>query len=320
MRRAIPLILLSLLVLAGCTEDGRFGVTFINQGEHTIDDGQTIIGNVFVAGGDVVLEPRGAIDGSLYVLGGDVFVDSRVEGDVAALGGSVTIADNAVIAGNFYTAGSEVQRSAAAQIAGEETSVAGQRVSPIAADGAAAIAGRLLGLLGMTILVSLLAGFLVRLMPQVTGRVSTTAFENPVMSGSLGLLLLLVLPALLVFMVFTIVLIPFTLAGLAILVLFVSYGMVGIGRGTGEVLASRLHWNLTPPVAAMLGTAVIAVLLSLVSLVPIAAEVMLAIVGALALGAVVLSGFGTRIYQPPDYDAIATGESEGARQASQATS
>lgn len=294
---ALFLFGLLLLFLAGCGEDGRYGATFINQGEHVIESGEVMTSDVAVAGGTVVFEQGSLLRGSIYLMGGDLTIDGTIDGDVSALGGMITLSDNASISGDFYVAGSEVSRAGAAVIGGEENALDPEGMG---LGQGQSITGFLWRLVSTTLLMAGLAALTVRLMPTLTRRLSATSTGYPLVSGALGLLLLLVLPILLVFMAFTIVLIPITIVGLLLLLLIMGYGVIGLGRGIGERLARWRNWRTTPSQAAATGTISITILLNLLSLVPIAGEVSLALVGAVALGSVVLSGFGTRVYEPPD--------------------
>jgi hypothetical protein len=201
--------------------------------------------------------------------------------------------------GDFYVAGSGVTREPGAEIGGEETSLSAQELGLAQRRSALNVAWQVVS---TTLILGLLAALSVRLMPALTLRLARTSTQYPVMSGALGVLILLVFPILLVFMAFTIILIPVTVIGGLILALLVGYGVIGLGRGIGERVSGWRSWPLSPPVSAAIGTGSIALVLNLIALVPFAAEVPLALVGAVATGSVVLSGFGTRNYEPPEYE------------------
>jgi hypothetical protein len=300
MARLLSLLLLGALMLAACGEDGRYGMTFINQGDHIIDPNERMVSDVAIAGGTMALEEDAHLAGTIYLFGGELSVEGRVDGDVAALGGSISLGDNSHISGDFLVAGSEVKRSPGATIAGEETELSSQEL--VTSQASRSLTGFLWQLVITTLLLGALAGLSVKLMPTLTHRLSHTSTDFPIISGALGLLLLLVLPIFLVFMAFTIVLIPATIAGIVVLGVLVAYGVIGVGRGIGERLALRREWKIGPALAATIGTALIVVLLNVAYLIPFAGEILLVILGAIGIGSVVLSGFGRRVYEPPVYE------------------
>jgi hypothetical protein len=300
MARLLSLLLLGAVMLAACGEDGRYGITFINQGDHVLEPNEQMVSDIAIAGGTMEVEDEAHVSGTIYLFGGELMIDGTVDGDVAALGGSISLGDNSHISGDFLVAGSEVEQLPGATIAGEETALSSQEL--VASQSSRSLTGFLWQMVMTTLLLGALAGLSVKLMPTLTRRLSRTSTAFPLISGALGLLLLLVLPIFLVFMAFTIVLIPATIAGLVVLAVLVAYGVIGVGRGIGERIAHRREWHIGSALAAMIGTSLIAVLLNVAGLIPFAGEISLAIVGAIGLGSVVLSGFGRRIYEPPDYD------------------
>jgi hypothetical protein len=294
---SLTAIVLGLVILVGCTEDGRYGITFINQGTHVIESGQQMTSDVAIVGGSVTFEDETQLTGTIYLFGGELTLNGEVEGDVAALGGSILLEDQSSISGDFYVAGSDVTRAAGATIAGEETNLSAQELGLGQRRSALDVVWQAVS---TTLVIALIAGLSVRLMPTLTKRLARTSTGYPVMSGALGVLMLLIFPILLVFMAFTIILIPLTLIGGFVLALLVGYGVIGLGRGVGERVSRWRSWPLSPSVSAAIGTGAISFALNLIALVPIAAEISMVVVGAVAFGSVVLSGFGTRVYEPPE--------------------
>jgi hypothetical protein len=49
----VAVVMFALVILAGCTESGRYGMTFINQGTHVIESGQNMTSDIAIAGGSV---------------------------------------------------------------------------------------------------------------------------------------------------------------------------------------------------------------------------------------------------------------------------
>jgi hypothetical protein len=147
-------------------------------------------------------------------------------------------------------------------------------------------------------LLGLAAAATVRFIPHALGRVSRAATRQALVSGSLGLLVAVVAPALIVMMAFTVILVPLALLSLLAAGFVVAYGWIALGTALGNRLASRLHRPAGPSLRAFLGTWLFLLLLGVVELIPVAGSLLSLLVAIIALGAVLLTRFGTRTFVP----------------------
>ncbi len=111
-----------------------------------------------------------------------------------------------------------------------------------------------------------------------------------------GFLSLLAIPALLIGLALTICLIPFMLVGVMVFVAAIVYGWIGIGLEVGERLTRTFRWHLDPAAAAGLGTQVISLVANGINFIPRIGWLAPTLVGALGLGAVLLTRFGRQGY------------------------
>lgn len=133
--------------------------------------------------------------------------------------------------------------------------------------------------------------------PALLARVAEAATQHPLVGGAVGLLSGLVAPALLVLMAFTVVLLPVTTVGLILAVLVVGYAQMALGWAAGQWLARRRGWAAGR--ATFAGTLALLVALWLLRLIPVAGDLLAMLVTLVAVGAVLLTRFGTVAYQPP---------------------
>lgn len=303
-RLLVP-VLVGLLV-SGCSspaETGRWSATLITQNEHTVESGQTLLGDTLVAGGEVLVDQGAEHRGSLTVLAGQARIEGHLDGDLTVLGGSAVLADGAEITGDLAAAGGAVTQAPGAVVRG---SISRSPDPPAVLGGSTPTRGpvdRLLRALAAVAVVAALAWLAARVVPRSLGRTQDAALRFPVVSGALGALVLVSVLPLVASMVFTLFLIP--LAGIVLLGLAATtlYGLVALGQGlAGRVLRERGQPG-RGPVAAALGTAVLVAALQVVALVPVVGVVMVATTVVVALGAAFLTGFGLRPYVPPD-DAV----------------
>jgi hypothetical protein len=134
--------------------------------------------------------------------------------------------------------------------------------------------------------------------------VAQTIATQPVISGALGLLTLVVTPALFLVLAITIILIPLGLIGLLIFGLALLFGWIALGLDMGNRMATLFHTQWSTPVSAGLGTLVLSLVVNLALVVTgewwwLLCCVGLPLVGVLmmvGLGGVVASKFGTAVY------------------------
>jgi len=292
--KTVVLILAALLilVLTGC---GPRDSGMVIGDNYRLESGETLNNDLTVIGGNAVLEEDSTVDGDIAVMGGNVSIAGTVEGDIAVMGGNVMLEDTAVVEGQVSSMGGTVQRAPGAQVDRiEDTDDAGDIIfmrPPGFRVGFDPIGGTLTGIFqalaaaALAILVNLFAA---RQM-DLTGR---TALSQPIMTGGLGLLTLMVLPVMLIILMITIILIPVSLIGLLILGIAVLFGWLAMGLILGRQVAVWLKQNWSEPVNAGVGTFILA-LLGLFPCLGFLANLLIAMMG---LGAVLLTRFGTRIY------------------------
>jgi hypothetical protein len=119
-----------------------------------------------------------------------------------------------------------------------------------------------------------------------------------VVCAAMGILVGIVGPILLVFMAFTVILIPATLIGLVIGALMVAYGWIGFGRAFGRWLVDRLNLQVGRAGRAFLGTLVFMILIDLISIIPFVGSLIALLAVTIGLGAVMLTRFGLREFVP----------------------
>lgn len=303
--RLMALAVLLWALLAGCADTsspeltGRYSLTVVTEHEHILAADQVGVGPLVVAGGTVVLEPGTQHQGTVLALAGDLVVQGTVDGDLLALGGDVTLTEGSVVTGDLQQAGGTLDRQAGAQVGGRVVQDAdvGQVLGGTSEDAGDGWAGRLLWLVVTVVAAAAAAALLVRLAPAASARVRDAGTHHPVVSGALGTLVLVMAPALVVSMVFTVLLVPLALVLLVLLGGLVAYGLLGLGRGLGERLTRR---RATSPVrSAALGSSLLVAGLHLLGWVPLAGPVVLVVLAAVGTGAVLLTGLGTRRYVPP---------------------
>ena len=293
MKRALLLMAVALL-LGGCGEEGSIGGLVVLEGRHTIDDETTLFGDLFVLDGHVDLRPGARITGSAFVLGGEVVIGGAVDGDIAVVGGRLRLTDEATVAGGLRRGGGQVARA-------DGASVGSELVSPVAVDAIIGLTRQApeadrwsAWVIVQLAVLALLAAVAVRLARRGLDRMADAVSTQPMVPVATGVLGLIVGLSLLVFMVFTVVLIPVALLLAMTGVLGAALGLVSLGLLAVRRTLGPSAFGGRASLQGAAGSVAIAVTLLLASRVPLIGEIAVGVVAATALGAWLVTRFGTR--------------------------
>jgi hypothetical protein len=268
-----------------CTE-GHRGPSFNSAVE--VADGEVVCSDLTAFGGSVTI--HGVVKGDVVVFGGNVVIDGAVNGNVTTYGSNLTLQDGAQVDGDVHVCGgvwtgssdSPLHRSVFSctrSLGTLLTSISGANMR-----------------FWSTLVWVILGMLLTSLLPEHIMLVRTTAKSKMGRSFVLGLLSVLLAPAILAVLVGLIISIP--------LAILVSVGLIGawvLGTvAVGWIVGDYLVRSVVPQhnsrlLQVIVGMAALALAGSLPSVglwITIGS-------GLVGLGAVLLSRFGTRLYGPP---------------------
>jgi len=317
MNRKIKLALLitTLVILAfpgGVLAKEALDDRIVAGGTFTLESGEVLDGSLIVFGGSAIIESGAAVAGDVVVFGGTASIDGLVEGSILGVGGTLNLSEHAVVEGDLSTLGGTFNQD-------EGAIVEGGVITGLRIPGLSVVPPRVsipdLPRVGTMfrqnfnpfwegawfILRSLLwaasAALIVMFIPNVTERVSQTAVNQPFLSGGVGCLTAVVAPIALVILAITLIMLPVSLLGVLLLVAAWFFGRIAIGFEIGRRLGRAFDRNWAPPLAAGAGTFLLSVVVDGAgSFIPCVGWILPAIVGGIALGAVILSRFGTQTY------------------------
>lgn len=285
----IPLLIAALFMLgSGGSPPGTVQLLLTGQamlGSAVGVTAGTQPGAVIVADTTAHLPAGAELEGPVHVIGGELTVDGHVAGDVVQLAGTVVVGPDATIAGELRHVAGTLEVDPAADVA-RRTSVA------VASDDAGG-AGTYVPLAVSTLLLALLAGWLARSRPRLLGNVADAVTSHPVIVLTVGVLLGLTSIALIVFMGFTLVLLPVALVALTVGAVALAAGTIGLGHAVGRRMP-----GVSPPVGTALGVVVTVVALQVVGLVPVVGGLVAIAVLLAGLGATILTYFGLVRFEP----------------------
>jgi len=297
----------------------------------TLESGDTYSGDLVVFGGNVTIEEEAQLEGNLVIFGGTASSNGDVEGDVVIIGGQVNLDENAVVSGDVVTIGGQLERAEGAEVGGEvvnnippDVNIPNGQIPPTPDFELPNVVnvgfnpfmefGRVLG---SSIFMAILGMLAALFFQERLDRVSNAIVAQPLMTSSIGLLTIVVM----VLVAITIILLPFVVLGLIPLAFAWLFGVISIGREIGDRFARAVRQDWAPVITTGLGTFALVFVVNSVhsmnNLLPFMACVtwiIPAIVGLVAIGAVVVTRFGARpvqspaltVYSPPPADPPAT--------------
>ncbi len=317
----VSLVLLALFLLPAAPAfaqggpGGGNGRVIIGQ-DFTLKSGDSVNGDLVVIGGQVVIEQGATVYGDTVVIGGSLSMNGKATGNAVVIGGVVNLGSQSSVAGDLVTIGGALQRAEGSQVGGNVvTNLPPPRftvpVVPTAPQAAippalpqpgvdmivrpfATAAGILLQGIGLAALAMLLTVFL---HPQLD-RVAQAVTGQPLISGSIGLLTILLAPITLLILIVTILLIPVALAAVVLLALAWLFGVVAFGIEVGDRFTKAIHRTWEPVVSAGVGTFLLSIGIGIVNQIPCVGWLAPVIVGLVGLGAAVITIFGTRAVPP----------------------
>jgi predicted flap endonuclease-1-like 5' DNA nuclease len=313
MKRAgllVGVVLVVLLLAAAAAPmafaQGITGDKVVMGDNYVLAAGETLDGNLAVLGGTAEIENGATVRGDVSVLGGSLEVDGTVTGNVTVLGGSTQLNESAVIEGDLANLAGSVRRAPGAVVRGDTfNGFAPGRITP---RGTTPFWGSergtpqswfsrfinwQLGTIGSILLMGLLGLVLVLVAPRAVGRVASAAAVQPALAFGIGFLTLI-----LGLLAGALLLIACGLGLLVWLALVAAtvLGWIGVALWLGQRLLKALSMRSASAVAQVL---VGVVLITLLSRLPCIGWLFSIVFGSLALGAVVLTRFGTQDADTP---------------------
>lgn len=291
---------LALLALVAC-DDGVLELALVVGGALEVHEAAPRDGLLVVLDGELLVARGALLRGTVVVLGGQARIEGGIEGDVIGLAGSVRLGADAHVRGDLAVA-SALERHPQARVDGTimEGAAVPETFSSLLREGPSSWRNVLVRASWLALLGLLAARFA----PRAVDRLAEAVRYHGLTAGALGTLAFVVGLVLVVVMAFTVVLIPVSLVGLVagMVALLVGWSAVGIALGTSlarrwrGAAGSRSGWR--ERLALALGVFVVVLVLGALERVPWVGGLLALGVTAVGLGAVLLTGFGTRRFVP----------------------
>ncbi len=316
MKKTLSFLLVTILLLLAITpstvlaQDPEPGNTIsgdqvIVGNTFRLESGETLDGNMLVIGGTASTAQDSTVNGDLVLIGGTLAVNGAVNGDIVSIGGVVNLEDAAIVNGSMTMIGASLKRSPQAQITG---SISQETPSFLDFDFLTENGldlpltpkrtpfSRALGAAFQALVMAALAVVVGLLLPKNMRNVAAALVREPVVTGGVGLLTIVVAPVILVLLAITIILIPVSLLAAIALALAVVFGYIVVGYEIGNRFSALVKDTWHPSIAAGIGTLLLALVTGLAGIIPCIGWVLGFLASIMGLGAVVTSRFGSTRY------------------------
>ncbi|MGD8457829.1 MAG: hypothetical protein PVF83_15710 [Anaerolineales bacterium] len=298
-------------------------------GSFTLESGETLEGSLIIMGGVVLIEEDSFVGGDVVVFGGNLTVKGEIDQNLVAIGGVVTLEETAVVYGDLVAPASVFRREEGAQVYGQIITDTGSLdiqipdvpdipeipdvpgvpevpdipISPFTyfdqfSYALSPITSILWGIV-RAFAFSAVAIVVVLFVPEHAKRTSNALVTNPILSGGLGILSVIIAFPLMIVFIITIIG-PIFISMILCLGLFM--GWVAIGLEVGRRIAEALSREWSYAVQAGIGTFTLSIVIGSIGLVlwDIISFLLVVGIGSIGLGAVLLTRFGTQEYFPAE--------------------
>ena len=265
----LPLTLVLFLIFATpAFAQGPGGGRVVFGDNLTLEEGETIPGDVVVFGGNVTMKESSKIEGELAVFGGKADIKGVIEGNVAVMGGNIELGDTAVIEEDVILFGGKADIDEAAVIEGSLVNLADGKFDgdfefgddgftmpsmpdqpeipsipqtsrpefPSFVNRALDFFGNLARIIAGLVVLAIISWAVATFMPEQMKQVGDTVAESGLMSFGFGLLTMILclvigIPLLITICLAFIPILAYILIGIAVL-----FGWIAIGQLLGERL------------------------------------------------------------------------------------
>ena len=274
-----------------------------------IQSGAQVLRDVVSFGGDVALEENVRVGNDIVVFGGDVQIAGQVGDEVVVFGGRVTLEPTAAVGRNVLLMGGFLDKKEGAVVRGNierHTDFPAPRFGwngglPMFMPFSTSwnfwdnvFYGFFKNLVN-TLALAALGALVLVFLPTQLKQVATVAEYSAAPSLGVGCLTWLVVPPLIILFIITCLGIPLSLVLAIALIAAIALGWIAISVIIGDKLLNALKAkNIVPILAMIVGVLALWLITSL----PILGALIWLFIATLALGAVVLTRFGTRPYPP----------------------
>jgi len=279
----------------------------------SLQSNETLEGSLLIIGGTASTAEDSKVNGDLVLIGGTLAINGAVEGDIVSIGGVVTLEDNAVVNGGLTMIGASLTRSPSARINGsilEETprllnfNFLKENGLKLPLQSNTKPLNKILTATFQSLVMAVLAVLVGLLLPLNLKNSAAALVREPVVTGGIGLLTVVVAPVILVLLTITIILIPVTLLAAVALGLAVVFGNIVIGYEIGNRLSTVVKDTWHPSIAAGIGTLLLSLVTGFAGVIPCVGWVLGFLASVMGLGAVVTSRFGSTKYAAKVVEAV----------------
>jgi cytoskeletal protein CcmA (bactofilin family) len=310
-RLAILLVLAAIFALAACSTlpasqaggesfSDTYPSQFLSGDVYILKANERIDGNISGVGTTLIIQEGALVTGDISLIGGNLDVEGKINGNVNVLAGTAKIGDTAHINGNLNQIFNQTDISPQAMIDGQINTFViplsgeqnfGKNVTNLLEWLKPAVwlllqFIRIVGLIVFTLIAT-------ALFKQPTFNVIHAVRKSPAVAWGAGLLTIFSLPIISTVLIVTVCLSPIGLILLIALLICVIWSWTVISNMVGTQMTRWLHLEWSAEGTAVFGALLVGILISTISLLPVAGFLINLFFCSVGLGGILLSRFGT---------------------------
>jgi len=280
-------------------------------GTYTLEEDETLSGNLVVVGGIADLEKGSLVTGDIILVGGTLTASGSVNGNIVLIGSSANLESSAKILGDLLSFSSNLDQEKGAiisggikqnfgipfhlQSSGDSPSIPDIKPEIKTPDISPLMSASKIGF--RSFVLAILAMLAAMIFPKAILRTGRPLVVVPVLAGGTGLLTAFIAPIALAIIAITIIGIPITILGALLLAYAAFLGWVAVGTEIGARLAGafKSQWHIA--VKAGVGTLLLTLVTDAIARISCVGWVIPFLISIIGLGAVILTRLGTREYQ-----------------------
>ena len=272
---------------------------FLSGDVYVLKNHEKINGNIAGVGTTLIIEDGAVVMGDISLIGGNLEIDGRVLGDVNVFAGTTTIDDSAIITGSVNQVLNQTTTSPKASVSGAINTF----IFPFSGN---EIGKNVLNLLewmkpGFWVMLQLirislliLATLLVTtLFTDPTFSILSAIRKSPAVSWAVGIVISFAVPIISLVLIITICLSPIGLIFMLAFLICIIWSWAVLSNIVGDQMTRWLDLQWSKEGTAAFGAALLGIVISLISLIPLGGLMINSAICALGLGGIILSRFGT---------------------------
>lgn len=269
--------------------------SLILGGSCILSNGAVHDGPIIILGGSAFFEEGSKVNGNIVLLGGTLEINGRIDGAITVIGSSLHLNSTSYVHGNVYHSGSTLQIDPQAIIteivpqinSSENNSYTDEKI-PDRFWKSAEKFNHYSEISIQVLFLSLLAIITAALMSGSMEKIVLQLPHKLIQALGLGILSIISLLLIGLFMVITLIGIPFAIILISLIIILCIFGWFNLGLYTGREISRLIKTDWSVPVSTGIGTLLLSIFSRLMRWIPCVGSILITFMVIIGLGSVIM--------------------------------